>query len=208
MSLDRRDALPSGIAIQVRGHRAVEIAEQNDLRIPDEDLLDRHRAAGAGDGGNVVPAGELDVEIVIGAWAAHAQRVRVAREIEHARPPLRLQDRGRGFDLGQALLLALDELGRTRVLARDLAHHRHVGVGIALGAGANAEHPEADAVEGLDRIAADGRPLKDDVGFQGQDRFDVRRKSRAMGDVGRDAEHAWEICATGFRRASPPPMMD
>lgn len=188
MSLDRGDALPSGIAIQVRGHRDVEIAEQNDLRIPDQNLLDRHRAAGAGDGGNVGAAGELDVEIVIGARAAHAQGVRVARKIERARPLPWLQARGRRLDLGQALLLALDELARSRVLARDLSHHRHVGIGIALGAGANAEHLEADAIESLDRIAADGR-LKDDVGFQGEDRFDVRREPRAVGDVGGDAEH-------------------
>ena len=90
----------------------------------------------------------------------------MARKIERARPLPWLQARGRRLDLGQALLLALDELARSRVLARDLSHHRHVGIGIALGAGANAEHLEADAIESLDRIAADGRPLKDASGFR------------------------------------------
>ena len=114
MSLDRRDALPSGIAIQVRGHRAVEIAEQNDLRISDEDLLDRHPRGRAEMAATSAPPGELDVEIVIGAGAQLAQGVSQWRaQIEHTRPPLRRQDRGRGFDLGQALLLALAELGRT-----------------------------------------------------------------------------------------------
>ena len=74
-------------------------------------------------------------------------------------------------------------------LPATLPDHRHVRVRIALGAGANAENLEADAVEDIDRIPADSGPLKDDIGLQGQDGFDIRRKSRAMGHVRRDIEH-------------------
>ena len=72
------DALPARILVEIGRHGGIEISEQDDLRIPDEDLLDGDGATGGCVARRVLPAGELDVEIIVRAWAAHTQKIRIA----------------------------------------------------------------------------------------------------------------------------------
>ena len=191
-------AAPRRRAVDVLGHRAVEVAEQDDVGVPRDHLLDvdaHHAGCGhpAGTCCRVGAADQPDAEVVVGALGRDLQPFGEAVEVEDpgrrsggrgVLGPHRSQRRGHhGANLPPPLLLA--EHG---------GEERDPGVEVLLASVAQPDHGEPGVLQRREDTGALVGPLGDDVRPQGDQALDVGGEVGRR-DVVRDVERLREELA-------------
>ena len=177
---DGIDALPARIVIEIGGQGGVEIAEQDHLRVPGQDLLDRHRADRWIVAGRIPAASQSNIEIIEGALPADAQQIYGAVEIEHARLLRHWNASQSCFEIASCLELSIEQSFGAAFLAGDQPHDPDIRCEIVPCSCPHPQHGEAGTIQYTDHVAARVRPLKHQIRSQREDCFHIRRKVRRI----------------------------